>query len=119
MFLYVSATFYLLQVGFRACCVAVLGTILPLVAGTLLTMAYQKPFFPMGVAAGTALAPTSVGIALRLLGEAGVLKEDFGQVGAGCSGVEKIGDHWTMLPLGGVLQQPNPMYLEAHSGLKQ
>jgi hypothetical protein len=38
-----------------------------------------------------------------------VLKEDFGQVGAGCSGVEKIGDHWTMLPLGGVLQQPNPM----------
>lgn len=87
MFLYVSATFYLLQVGFRACCVAVLGTILPLVAGTLLTMAYQKPFFPMGVAAGTALAPTSVGIALRLLGEAGVLKEDFGQVGAGCGGV--------------------------------
>ena len=61
---------------------AVLGTILPLVAGTLLTMAYQKPFFPMGVAAGTALAPTSVGIALRLLGEAGVLKEDFGQVGS-------------------------------------
>ena len=28
---------------------------------------------------GTALAPTSVGIALRLLGEAGVLKENFGQ----------------------------------------
>lgn len=47
----------------------------------LVTMAYQKPFFPMGVAAGTALAPTSVGIALRLLGEAGVLKEDFGQAG--------------------------------------
>ena len=65
-----------LQVGFRACIVAVLGTILPLAAGTLLTMAYNKPFFPMGVAAGTALAPTSVGIALRLLGEAGVLKED-------------------------------------------
>ena len=59
-----------------------LGTILPLAAGTLLTMAYNKPFFPMGVAAGTALAPTSVGIALRLLGEAGVLKEDFGQARA-------------------------------------
>ena len=67
------------KVGFRACIVAVLGTVLPLAAGTLLTMAYNKPFFPMGVAAGTALAPTSVGIALRLLGEAGVLKEDFGQ----------------------------------------
>eukprot|EP00438_Fugacium_kawagutii_P034314 Skav200277 [mRNA] locus=scaffold93:159100:169689:- [translate_table: standard] len=49
----------------------------------LVTMAYQKPFFPMGVAAGTALAPTSVGIALRLLGEAGVLKEDFGQAAGG------------------------------------
>ena len=60
-----------------------LGTILPLAAGTLLTMAYNKPFFPMGVAAGTALAPTSVGIALRLLGEAGVLKEDFGQAAGG------------------------------------
>ena len=79
------------QVGFRACCVAVLGTILPLAAGTLLTMAYQKPFFPMGVAAGTALAPTSVGIALRLLGEAGVLKEDFGQ--AGCGGLSRGGKH--------------------------
>ena len=72
-----------LQVGFRACIVAVLGTVLPLAAGTLLTMAYNKPFFPMGVAAGTALAPTSVGIALRLLGEAGVLKEDFGQAAGG------------------------------------
>ena len=66
-------------VGVRACVVAVLGTILPLIAGTLLTMAYGKPFFPHGVAVGTALAPTSVGIALRLLGEAGVLKENFGQ----------------------------------------
>ncbi|CAE6967974.1 gerN [Symbiodinium natans] len=66
-------------VGLRACIVAVLGTCLPLVAGTLLTMAYGKPFFPHGVAVGTALAPTSVGIALRLLGEAGVLKENFGQ----------------------------------------
>ena len=63
----------------KASIVAVLGTFLPLVAGTLITMAFGKPFFPDGVAAGTALAPTSVGIALRLLGEAGVLKENFGQ----------------------------------------
>ena len=67
------------KVGPRACAVAVLGTLLPLLAGALLTMSYGKAFFPQGVAAGTALAPTSVGIALRLLGEAGVLKEDFGQ----------------------------------------
>eukprot|EP00931_Biecheleriopsis_adriatica_P002350 TRINITY_DN10312_c1_g1_i1.p1 TRINITY_DN10312_c1_g1~~TRINITY_DN10312_c1_g1_i1.p1 ORF type:complete len:664 (+),score=114.15 TRINITY_DN10312_c1_g1_i1:98-1993(+) len=66
-------------VGPKACVVAVLGTILPLITGTLLTIAYGKGFFPQGVSAGTALAPTSVGIALRLLGEAGVLQENFGQ----------------------------------------
>ena len=69
-------------VGAKACLVAVLGTITPLIAGALLTMVFGYGFFPQGVAAGTALAPTSVGIALRLLGEAGVLQENFGQAGA-------------------------------------
>jgi len=45
----------------------------------LLTVAYGRPFMPDGVSVGTALAPTSVGIALRLLGEAKVLQEEFGQ----------------------------------------
>ncbi|CAE7662101.1 nhaS3 [Symbiodinium sp. CCMP2592] len=66
-------------VGPKACVVAVIGTVLPLVSGAALTMLYGKPFFPHGISAGTALAPTSVGIALRLLGEAGVLQENFGQ----------------------------------------
>jgi len=66
-------------VGLPACCVAVLGTILPLIAGSILMVAFGRPFMPDGVSAGTALAPTSVGIALRLLGEAGVLQKDFGQ----------------------------------------
>lgn len=66
-------------VGPWACVVAVLGTFTPLFSGALLTMAYGYAFFPYGVSAGTALAPTSVGIALRLLGEAGVLSENFGQ----------------------------------------
>jgi len=66
-------------VGLPACCVAVLGTILPLIAGSLLMMAFGRPLMPDGISAGTALAPTSVGIALRLLGEAGVLQENFGQ----------------------------------------
>ncbi|CAE7247844.1 nhaS3 [Symbiodinium natans] len=66
-------------VGPKACVVAVLGTILPLITGSLLTMVYGYGFFPQGISAGTALAPTSVGIALRLLGEAGVLQENFGQ----------------------------------------
>jgi len=67
------------EVGLPACVVAVIGTILPLVTGSLLVLAYGKRFMPDGIAAGTALAPTSVGISLRLLGEAGVLQEKFGQ----------------------------------------
>uniref|UniRef100_A0A6U6SXQ2 Cation/H+ exchanger transmembrane domain-containing protein n=1 Tax=Zooxanthella nutricula TaxID=1333877 RepID=A0A6U6SXQ2_9DINO len=67
------------KVGPWACVVAVLGTILPLITGALLTMAFGKPFLPDAISVGTALAPTSVGIALRLLGEAKVLQEDFGQ----------------------------------------
>lgn len=66
-------------VGPPAVAVAILGTILPLVVGTLLTVLFGWPLMPDGIAAGTALAPTSVGIALRLLGEAGVLQENFGQ----------------------------------------
>jgi Kef-type K+ transport system membrane component KefB len=66
-------------VGPWACVVAVLGTILPLITGALLTMAFGNPLSPDGLTAGTALAPTSVGISLRLLGEAGVLNLEFGQ----------------------------------------
>mmetsp|Transcript_96444 Transcript_96444/g.201488 ORF Transcript_96444/g.201488 Transcript_96444/m.201488 type:complete len:789 (+) Transcript_96444:167-2533(+) len=66
-------------VGPKACVVAVVGTILPLVTGTLLMMLYGYPMSPDGLSVGTALAPTSVGIALRLLGEAGVLQQEFGQ----------------------------------------
>jgi len=66
-------------VGPKACVVAVVGTLLPLITGTILTVIYGHPLMPDGLAVGTALAPTSVGIALRLLGEAGVLQEDFGQ----------------------------------------
>mmetsp|Transcript_114413 Transcript_114413/g.369698 ORF Transcript_114413/g.369698 Transcript_114413/m.369698 type:complete len:886 (-) Transcript_114413:83-2740(-) len=67
------------EVGPWACVVAVIGTIMPLATGCLLVMAYGKPGMPQGISAGTALAPTSVGISLRLLGEAGVLQENFGQ----------------------------------------
>jgi Kef-type K+ transport system membrane component KefB len=67
------------QVGPWACVVACLGTFLPLVTGMLLSMAYGFPASPQGLTAGTALAPTSVGISLRLLTEAGVLAQDFGQ----------------------------------------
>jgi Kef-type K+ transport system membrane component KefB len=67
------------KVGPKACAVAVLGTILPFLSGATLTWIYGRPFMRDGMAVGTALAPTSVGIALRLLNEAKVLQEDFGQ----------------------------------------
>eukprot|EP00405_Crypthecodinium_cohnii_P049599 CAMPEP_0206602224 /NCGR_PEP_ID=MMETSP0325_2-20121206/47244_1 /ASSEMBLY_ACC=CAM_ASM_000347 /TAXON_ID=2866 /ORGANISM="Crypthecodinium cohnii, Strain Seligo" /LENGTH=618 /DNA_ID=CAMNT_0054114639 /DNA_START=132 /DNA_END=1988 /DNA_ORIENTATION=+ len=66
------------SVGGKACIVAVCGTVLPLVTGCLLVMAYGYDF-SNGFAAGTALAPTSVGIALRLLHEAHALQTYFGQ----------------------------------------
>merc|ERR1712113_398098 len=53
----------------RATVVAIFGTFLPLIAGMLLTWAFGYKPFPEGLAAGTALAPTSVGSALKLLME--------------------------------------------------
>lgn len=66
-------------VGPKACVVATIGTLLPLGSGAALVRLFGRPWFPDAVAAGTALAPTSVGVALRLLQEAGALQEDFGQ----------------------------------------
>merc|ERR1719329_257491 len=69
-------------VGPRASVIAVIGTFLPLVVGTVLVYLMNPGMTDAwinGVAAGTALAPTSVGIALKLLLEAKQLQEDFGQ----------------------------------------
>jgi len=67
-------------VGLKACIVAVLGTCLPLAAGYGLVVAlYPGRTFSCAIATGVSLAPTSVGIALRLLLEAKQLQKDFGQ----------------------------------------
>lgn len=66
-------------VGPWACAVAVLGTFLPIIAGTGVAMAFGYPLFPDGLAVGVSLAPTSVGIALKLLHEAKALQTYFGQ----------------------------------------
>jgi len=66
-------------VGPWACCVAVTGTLLPLAAGCGLAIGFGFPFFPDGMSAGISLAPTSVGIALKLLHEAHALQTYFGQ----------------------------------------
>jgi len=59
--------------------VAVTGTFLPVILGAALVTAFGKPFVPDGLVAGTALAPTSVSLALWALAKAGVLGESFGQ----------------------------------------
>eukprot|EP00746_Dinoflagellata_sp_MGD_P148325 gnl/MRDRNA2_/MRDRNA2_80558_c0_seq1.p1 gnl/MRDRNA2_/MRDRNA2_80558_c0~~gnl/MRDRNA2_/MRDRNA2_80558_c0_seq1.p1 ORF type:complete len:591 (-),score=85.35 gnl/MRDRNA2_/MRDRNA2_80558_c0_seq1:646-2418(-) len=66
-------------VGAKACCVAVLGTGLPIILGTLLIGAMGYDFYPNGLAVGIALSPTSIGISLKLLDELGVLDRFFGQ----------------------------------------
>jgi len=69
------------ECGPLACVIAVLGTILPLIFGTLTIMVLcNKPLYPEGISAGTSLAPTSVGIALKLLNEAKQLQKRHGQI---------------------------------------
>jgi Kef-type K+ transport system membrane component KefB len=67
------------KVGHWACAVAVLGTFLPLITGVALAKAFGFAIYPDGLSAGTALAPTSIGIALKLLHEAKALQTFFGQ----------------------------------------
>eukprot|EP00929_Paragymnodinium_shiwhaense_P004804 TRINITY_DN105_c0_g2_i2.p1 TRINITY_DN105_c0_g2~~TRINITY_DN105_c0_g2_i2.p1 ORF type:complete len:1030 (-),score=288.03 TRINITY_DN105_c0_g2_i2:191-3280(-) len=66
-------------VGAKACVVAVLGTFLPIVAAVGIVtygFGYEMRY---GLASGVSLAPTSIGIALKLLLEAKRLQDDFGQ----------------------------------------
>jgi len=67
------------MVGAKACIVAVLGTFMPIILGTLLIGAFGYDFYPNGTAVGISLSPTSIGISLKLLGEMGVLDRLFGQ----------------------------------------
>lgn len=67
------------QVGAKACMVAVLGTFMPIILGTVLIGALGYDFYPNGLAVGISLSPTSIGISLKLLGELGVLDRLFGQ----------------------------------------
>merc|ERR1719235_2348773 len=67
------------MVGAKACCVAVIGTFMPIILGCLLIGAMGYDFYPNGLAVGIALSPTSIGISLKLLGELGVLDRLFGQ----------------------------------------
>ena len=68
------------QVGLKAAVVAVLGTMLPMVSGMgLVAVLFDSPFYPSGLAAGCAFAPTSVGISIKLLDDAKMLNSLAGQ----------------------------------------
>ena len=71
------------KVGGMATVVAIGGTFLPLVTGMFLIMLYdadQYTLWPVGLACGVTLAPTSVGMALKMLGERKQLGEEYGQL---------------------------------------
>ena len=69
------------MVGLRALGVAILGTALPLIFGMVLVGACfgTDYYYPDGFAAGCALAPTSVGISIKLLDDAKMLNSLAGQ----------------------------------------
>ena len=69
------------QIGGQALIVAIVGTTAPLVLGMLLVGALfgQEAMYPDGFAAGCALAPTSVGISIKLLSDAKMLNSMAGQ----------------------------------------
>lgn len=71
------------KVGPKASVVAVFGTFLPLLSGMFVMMLFDQErytIWPVGLACGVTLAPTSVGMALKMLGERKQLGEEYGQL---------------------------------------
>eukprot|EP01047_Picozoa_sp_COSAG01_P001301 COSAG01_NODE_28_length_36622_cov_14.695751_30_plen_963_part_00 len=71
------------KVGAKASLVAVLGTFGPLFAGLGMIMSFDPDMYklwPVGLSVGVSLAPTSVGMALKMLGEKKQLGEEYGQL---------------------------------------
>ena len=68
------------QIGGKAFIVAIIGTAMPMVMGMLFVAAlFPGKLYPEGFAAGCALAPTSVGISIKLLSDAKMLNSMAGQ----------------------------------------
>jgi len=68
------------QIGGKALIVAIVGTAMPMIVGMMLVAAlFPGKLYPDGFAAGCALAPTSVGISIKLLGDAKMLNSMAGQ----------------------------------------
>ena len=68
------------DIGPHVVAVACMGTLFPIILGMLFMNALGADIYPAGLAAGFALAPTSVGISLTLLGRAKQLNSRNGQI---------------------------------------
>jgi Kef-type K+ transport system membrane component KefB len=79
----------LINVGWRAMTVAVLGMALPFVGGFLLTLLVGYETLT-AIFVGAALTATSIGITARLLSELGVLKTEEGQIILGAAIVDDV-----------------------------
>jgi Kef-type K+ transport system membrane component KefB/predicted amino acid-binding ACT domain protein len=67
------------EVGKQALAIAIVGTLAPIILGAAVGMAIGFDLFPDAISMGIALAPTSVGISLKMLGEAKFLNSMPGQ----------------------------------------
>ena len=67
------------QVGKRAMIVAVLGVVLPFIAGYFIAMAWDGSF-PEAMFIGAAMVATSVGITARVLGSMGLLDKETSRI---------------------------------------
>jgi Kef-type K+ transport system membrane component KefB len=80
----------LIEAGFQATLVAVVGVTLPFVAGTVgLITLFHFPTVP-AVFAGAALTATSIGITSRVLTEIGALKSKEGQIIIGAAVIDDV-----------------------------
>jgi len=60
--------------------VALVAAMLPAISGALLLTSFGEPLVPGGLVVGVALVPSSVGAALKLLSEVGVVQHDVGKI---------------------------------------
>ncbi|MGK7892965.1 MAG: cation:proton antiporter [Xenococcus sp. (in: cyanobacteria)] len=78
------------KVGARAAIVAVVGVVVPFVAGTVgLMLIFGMPTIP-AVFAGAALTATSIGITSKVLSELGQLKSTEGQIIVGAAVIDDV-----------------------------
>lgn len=102
------------EVGAKATGVAILGTLMPLGSGMLLMMAFDDTYtlWPVGLACGVTLAPTSVGMALKMLGEKKQLGEKYGQLIIAAAFIDDI---LSLVALTMLLQVTSPFPSTSHT----